>query len=470
MRTKIVFFVTLFAMLVFTNSANAQFIEDALRFSLPGNGSGARALGMGNAYISISDDYSSVWWNPAGLAQIKKFEFTGSLSNFGYKNDATFFGNTSNYSNSSTSLNNLGFVFPFPTVRGSLVFAIGYSRTNDLTTGISFNGFNPSSSIIPTMLSSNQDKNIPFQTWLTDNDGTYTPIQRNVYQSGEITEGGSLGNWAFSGALDVAPNLSVGLSFYILTGSYTYDRTFNEEDTKNIYNYLDTINYSNIDFKKLTLEDNVTGNYSGIGASFGVHYRLKDFARFGLTIKTPFRYYIKEDFSTKGVSLFDNNDTYNYKTLGSGEYDVITPFILSGGGSFNYKGLILAGDFEWIDYTQLEFANANSDILSLNKDIKNTFQSVINLHAGAEYTIPEINLKLRAGFALYPSPYKGDPSDFNRTQISFGLGYLVDESLMVDAAYSMGSFNTLHSNYDNYSKTDEKIKTNNVILSLSFRF
>lgn len=35
-------------------------------------GVGARAMGMGGAFTSISDDPSSVYWNPAGLAQIKK--------------------------------------------------------------------------------------------------------------------------------------------------------------------------------------------------------------------------------------------------------------------------------------------------------------------------------------------------------------------------------------------------------------
>jgi long-subunit fatty acid transport protein len=457
-------------MLLISSSVKAQFIEDALRFALPGNGSGARALGMGNAYIGISDDYSAVWWNPAGLAQIKKFEFTGGLSNFSYNNDATFMGTKTTFSNSATSLNNIGFVFPYPTVRGSLVFAVGYNRTNDLTTGLGFGGFNPFSSIIPTLLSSDKSNNIPYQIWLTDNKGTYTPIQKNVYQSGEVTEGGSLGNWAFSGAMDVAPNLSIGVSLFILTGSYTYTRSFREEDTKNIYNFLDTLNYSNIDFNKLTLEDNITGSFSGIGASFGIHYRLKDIARFGLTIKTPFRYYIKEDFSTNGISLFDNGDTFDYSTLGTGEYDVITPFVFSGGGSFSFKGLILSGDFEWIDYTQIEFANASADLLSLNKDIKNTFRSVVNLRGGAEYTIPDVNLKLRAGFSLYPSAYKNDPSDYDRKQISFGLGYLVDESLMLDAGYSLGTLSTIHSNYDQTSMTSEKVKTNNFILSLSFRF
>jgi long-subunit fatty acid transport protein len=470
MKTKIKYLGYLLFFLFIFNLANAQFIEDALRFALPGQGTGARALGMGNAYIGISDDYSAVWWNPAGLAQIKRFELTGGLSYFNYDDNAKFFGNTTNSSNSVTAINNIGFVFPFPTMRGSLVFAVGYNRTNNLATGLAFDGFNPSSSIIPTLIRTNKADNIPYQIWLTDSTGLYTPINRNVNQKGDLIEGGSIGNWAFSGAMDVAPNLSVGLSLHIVSGSYTYNKTFTEEDTRNIYNFLDQINYSNIDFSKLTLEDNISGDYSGFGASLGMIYHLKDFARFGINIKTPFVYSIKEDFSTRGTSVFDNNDTYTYKTIGSGEYDVATPFVIGGGASFSFKGFIISGDLEWIDYSQLEFSNANEDIMALNKDIKNTFRSVINYRGGIEYTIPDINLKLRGGYAVYPSAYKNDPSSFDRKQISFGLGYLVEESLMLDAAYSIGSFNTLHSNYDNYSILDEEVKTGNFILTMSFRF
>ena len=80
----------------------------------PNTGTGARALGLGNAFTGIADDFTAVWWNPAGLGQIKKFELTGGFNHFNYSDDATFLGNTTNYSNSATNLNNLGFVCPFP--------------------------------------------------------------------------------------------------------------------------------------------------------------------------------------------------------------------------------------------------------------------------------------------------------------------------------------------------------------------
>ncbi|MEK6647539.1 MAG: PorV/PorQ family protein [Candidatus Firestonebacteria bacterium] len=39
-------------------------------------GIGARPVGMGEAFVAVADDANSVYWNPAGLARVKKMEFT----------------------------------------------------------------------------------------------------------------------------------------------------------------------------------------------------------------------------------------------------------------------------------------------------------------------------------------------------------------------------------------------------------
>ena len=44
--------------------------------SLNRTGSGARAAGMGNAFIAVSDDGTAASWNPAGLAQLREAEFS----------------------------------------------------------------------------------------------------------------------------------------------------------------------------------------------------------------------------------------------------------------------------------------------------------------------------------------------------------------------------------------------------------
>src|SRR5688572_5106128 len=47
-----------------------------LGLSLNRAGSGARAAGMGDAFIAVSDDGTAASWNPAGLAQLRQPEFS----------------------------------------------------------------------------------------------------------------------------------------------------------------------------------------------------------------------------------------------------------------------------------------------------------------------------------------------------------------------------------------------------------
>lgn len=41
-------------------------------------GGGVRAAGMGNAAVAVTDDSSAVYWNPAGLTQLKRNEFSAA--------------------------------------------------------------------------------------------------------------------------------------------------------------------------------------------------------------------------------------------------------------------------------------------------------------------------------------------------------------------------------------------------------
>ena len=165
----------------------AQSADDALRFSSEGFGVGLRAQSMGGAYIGVADDYSATFWNPAGLAQMRRLEFTGGMINTNYSNNAAFFGTSQTATATNTALDNIGFVFPVPTSQGSLVFAAGYNRVNNYTTALSFNGFNPKSSIISSLYSSdpnNDPYDIPFQTYLINSNG-YTPIQKKRTTNGQ---------------------------------------------------------------------------------------------------------------------------------------------------------------------------------------------------------------------------------------------------------------------------------------------
>ncbi len=355
----------------------SQVPEDALRFSSTGGGVGSRAMGMGNAYIGVADDYSAVFWNPAGLAQMRRLEITGGIMNNAVNNDAQFLGipaYSSTGKNSATSLNDLGFVFPFPTVRGSLVFAFGYSRVKDFTSVVDFNGFNTRSSIISSLYDPNAQYDIPFQVALEDNSGN-TIIQKNVTQSGETRESGGLGNWAFSGAIDVEKDLSFGITINLLSGSYNYVRNYVEADTSNYYSDpRPTVptDSAYLKFNTFYFDSDVSSDISGINAMFGMMYRLGDVARFGLTMKTPTSITVRESYTNSGQSVFDDgyiprdtngNDLTQYSyTVTDNNYGVLSPWVFGVGASvMPVNGLLLAADIQYADWSQIQWQN-NPDL------------------------------------------------------------------------------------------------------------
>jgi len=87
-------------------------------------GLGARAVGMGGAFIAVADDATAASWNPAGLTQLKKQEISFALSYFRRRDDysADQHPETSGVRKSLTKdLNHLSPVPPIVLIRGRVI-------------------------------------------------------------------------------------------------------------------------------------------------------------------------------------------------------------------------------------------------------------------------------------------------------------------------------------------------------------
>jgi long-subunit fatty acid transport protein len=209
-------------------------------------------------------------------------------------------------------------------------------------------------------------------------------------------------------------------------------------------------------------------------------YRKQGRFKVGLTVRTPTYFDISEDFSDAGKSWFDNGDYYNLKIPGSTKYNVRTPFVFSGGASFQLTDwLVLAGDAEYTDWTQLEFTNTdNQDLADENRVIRDIFRATTNLRGGAEINLFNFGLKLRGGVVYNPSPYLADQNtrDYDQLYYTGGLGIAVDDNVVINASLAMGKWKTFRDNY--YltgvtappSRTSESINTGTLNVTLSYLF
>jgi long-subunit fatty acid transport protein len=446
--TLILFFISF----CFLNHSRAQGTEDAIRIADNEIGFGTRALGMGGAYAGVADDYSAIFWNPGGLAQMLKMEFWMDLSNLHYTNDATLNSNSQNSSVNATKFNSIGMVFPVPVYRGSLVFALGYQKIKDFeyindysgisnqgTDWLSFSGVNP---------------NNP--------DQIYDFFGLNVQKKGLVNDEGSMGQWSFAGALDVSPNLSVGLSLNYWRGTSDYTVDFLQTDS---YGNFDTFP---ADFDSYQENRYISDTYSSLGLKLGGLLRLNPSARIGAGIEIPQSFTVKEDWGYDASLLFDDGFEDTFQDNASYEYDVHIPFRFEGGVALSLGTVLASGSIKYTDWTQVKFNS--SDERYLNPEFKTDYRGTFKLQAGTEVGIPVLASQVRAGFIYNPTPLKGYDSGYNRKFFTLGYGVLFDRVIKLDLAYMYGWWKQLTSDDLNPAGTSEDIHYHKFLIGFSYRF
>ncbi len=473
----------------------AQTPDDALRLAESGYGISARSIAMGNAMTGLAQGYDATLFNPAGLAQTRQSEVSFGLNFLGYTNNATYLGNQSSLSSSETSVSNVGLVYPFPTTRGSFVIAFGFNRGPDFNSALSVGGFNPNSSIIPSLYYPGDTlADIPYMVYLEDVNQNPL-VSKNVTQSGKIFTSGGINNWLASAGMDIAQNFSIGLTINLINGSYKYTNTFSETGAQG--------NSADLGSFLLTSQDNQAIN--GWNAKVGFLYRWQDmngetYARFGAAISFPSFLTITDNYSDQGTAYFTTAPVgpYTYSTTngyglaeGNGpavQYDVTTPFKFSLGASGGTSLLTVAADIQYVDWTQLSFSNSNlgaSTINGLNSQIKQEYKPTLNTRIGVELALANPRYSLfvpyvRAGGELLPSPYSSDGASQAQKYISGGVGAKIQNTITVDFAYQYGWWNSNalvypstvinNVNYPGQRTSDEKITNTNFVFTFAYNF
>ena len=467
-----------------SSTAIAQNFNDALRLSESGISLNAKALAMGNAFISRSSGVSSAQFNPAAIAFTKKAQFDLSLDYNSNKNDATLFNTLYNADQSSTNFSEAGVILPVPTIQGSMALAIGYNQQKNFNRVLSFSGFNSANnSMIQDLTDYNEDLafNLALSYPLYDNTNKYlydtTLINGNLNQSGKISSDGGINSWYLSGALEVEKDIFVGATLNLLSGTFNRTRIYTEEDTKNIYGanlLLDPLEPKSADFKSFTTTDKIAWDIAGWDLKLGLIAKVNEQVNVGFTIRLPRTFTIKETYSVSGRSIFGTGMIWDsgYDDVKS-EYDVKTPAEYSAGASFGEKNFTLSGEVKLIDFSSMEFSGGFDGLARENKnrDIKELMRSVININAGGEYVFASMGLALRAGFMYMPSAFKDDPSDYDKKFITAGIGYNLAKGMQFNIGYSYGWWDDFGDNYGSgVSRTLQQITASNLTTSIKFNF
>lgn len=508
--------------------SKAQFLQDAIRVAQPDYGSTARFKALGNAQTSLGGDLSSIGGNPAGLGFFNQSDIGLSFDFLSDVNDANYFDSNSNNSLNKLGLSQAAVVFNFPTVRargsnlqdGWLNFnvGIGYHKTNDFNSTLGYSGINPSSTFAH-FLADKRDSpfgeiegDFGWESYLVDfnessPNNTYhypTVLEGDNAQKNILTDRGQQSTTNISFGSNYSNKLYLGFSLGLSSFRYDTNQLFSESGyTKSFYDiqienpYSEFLDSNSDAYQFLEAEYDLEYSYkqktqgTGVNATLGVIYKPAPNVNIGLSATTPTWYHVSDEaFTFMDTWYYDNASatepffTYNSDQIENYlEYNLRTPYRVSGGVSTVFGMGLVSVDLEYVDYSSMRFSA--SDALSqnqkidldneMNQGIKDTYTSAMNVRAGAEYMFAQ-NLLGRIGYSHKGSPYKD--SDFKTQTISGGLGYRIN-NLYIDLTYQnfQQSFSSSPYTIDTdfwkeaeNPSADIKNMRHNVYLTLGFKF
>ena len=428
-------------------SQNA-FAYDQVSFLFEETGIGARAIALGGAYMSVANDYSAIYWNPAGLGLIRVSEVFVSLTHNSRNIDTRFLGIDGDNNLSKTAVGALGFAYSFDVYRGSMVIAGGYNRLHNYNSLFGYSGFNPGQSYM----------DFAFET-------PVVPDRLTQDESLEIS--GNIAQVSLGGAYQAAENLFLGATVNYWTGQNNFNLVYSEFDLDNFYSVFPD------DFDAYKNNRIIDTFISGFDIVFGALFKFDSHVNVGITINSPRYITLEEDWSDVEDIVFDDAEVVQFADNGIFEYKVRMPFVFGLGASYEFPRGLISGEVRYTDWSQFEFRNdfpidgiTKSDA---NRNIRRTVEGILSPRAGFEYVLPN-NTKLRAGFSFVPNPLENSRSENNRKYVSFGLGFLLSGAADIDIAYRRGWWETdILSEFSN-EFINEKHTDNRIFTSLKFKF
>jgi len=434
-KIKIAFIASLFCL----PTLIAQTAADALRFTQTHIGGTARTVGIGGGIGALGADYGVMLSNPAGLATFRRSEFTITpafhLSNIG----STLEGEGNELERAletNINTNNLGYVNATqPSDRWrTMNFSMGFNKIANFDRVLAYDG---------TSLGSYTDRFVEladgltldelgdFDAWPAYSAGAiYNPDANNptFYQSDffledmvdkeqVVTTTGKINEWTMGLAGSYKDKLMIGGSIGIPFLRYVEDKVYKETDRE------DRIPI----FNELQFNENLTTNGVGINAKFGIIYRASQAVRVGAAIHSPSFYALTDTYSTGVIYEFQEgangirSDEKTQDSPGTFNYNFRTPFKVVGSAAFIIgRSGFVHGEVEYLDYGKSSYNFDNPSVADieyqtfLNGDIRNQYQSALNIRVGGEYA--KDIFRIRAGFNINGTPYA-----VNTDELDLGL-------------------------------------------------
>jgi long-subunit fatty acid transport protein len=373
-------------------------------------GSGARAVGMGGAFIAVADDATAASWNPAGLIQLERPELS-IVGEFVYRkeqfssDDHPEIGNRSEDHN--TNINYFSATYPFTLYR-NMVVSINYQRLYDFDQKFDYR-FN----LAAPGLTLSQDKH--------------------------FSQNGYLGALGLAGAVEITPGLSLGATLNIWTDKLLWQNgwtaTYSEQAS------------GTLGGAPVETTTNIKDKYSdfhGVNANFGLLWDVTEHLTAGAVFKTPFTGSLDHEFTFSQVQTIGPpvNSVITNQAHFKENVDLEMPMSYGVGVAWRFSDEFTVDlDVYRTDWSNYFLKDSNGNKFSPidgrpkgESHVKDTTQ----VRAGGEYLFifpnKELVVPVRAGLFYDPQPSEGSPEEFYGFALGSGIAH---KGFIFDVAYQL---------------------------------
>jgi len=253
-------------------------------------GSGARAIGMGSAFIAVADDATAASWNPAGLTQLRKPEFSFAYSYFRRREEYRVADHpeaTGSSVVSNDDLNYLSIAYPFKLFERNMIVSLNYQLLYEF--------------------------NKQFNIFVKDTSSGYSIEQKLHYR-----QEGKLRTLSPAYAVQITPRLSLGVTFNWWTDTLFWRNGWQTDQV--VKGYLFSSNSSNKSATEINLHYHERYyDFTGFNMNIGFLWHANRMVTIGGVLKTPFTAHVKHKRQDKTVYYNPDStiikDTYYYSAI-----------------------------------------------------------------------------------------------------------------------------------------------------------
>ncbi|MBD3391794.1 MAG: hypothetical protein GF418_07020 [Chitinivibrionales bacterium] len=414
-------------------------------------GVGARALALGNSFTALANDYTAVYWNPAGIAFTPIREVRIGLEAMRSQAETEFGTTTSDASSQRLLITHAGLLRSIPTSQGGFAFAVGFCSPYRLDNVFRYQGWD-------TYTGAGREG---YYTIGTDAQGQ--PI-RDVIESGQqvyFAEADARGHGSLSlinlaVGWQIAPSLGLGVTLSPILGreyvSYVFE-TYKQENGST-YLFQDHI-------------EEIRRRYRGVDARMGLLYAPSGIVRAGIRLVAPQyirmyqAYTFREQYYGTLYEELDDEATITTSVSGAAGVAIELPFMT---------------------------VSTESDFRSPFPDARRNAPQAywrVGLSGGVEAPIPQTPLVVRAGYAWHEPdfvPYQIEwdnaleesnvtvdyTSDVH--QVTGGVGAVLQNYLSLQASYAYSFWGSSAGSPDWRNAIDERHALHRMLVSFSFRY